>query len=1182
MKQLVMYLRVAAIPALSGAILLMHCGIKNPAETYNSWTFSGYVVDGYSGEHLSGVAVHYLRSETEEISDTTGKNGSFLIEGLPYGERSFRFTYSEAQGRTKYTEKTVMESCWKDAGGNTDGIAGDVSRTIKLFPCIGSLSGIVIIKLRESDLTIPAESANVRITFKDTSMDDAMPSVFEKVTDSSGSFTIDSLPLAGGLTVEIPKLLVNSTTYALSAWTSPQLLPKTNVTLGTIFMAASDTINWPINSVISNVISKDGFGITNAPITITPWYLLPSSPDSGSITATINDGGGNPEAIVSVHGDTVFVKPVRNLGYNASVNVTVSGKDRQGNRIFLNFGGIKQFKTEAGVFPVACNTWGADGQEASNFGLYDTMWAVFSQDLDTSLDKIEWQASDADIDIYGNGSQTNAAVWVSKDTLFVKPDFRLAVDYGKTIGFKVVVSAANGKRSGAIDFKAKLLENLYFVKWTNTKDLLGNMRTDFGVSDSVIVVSNMPVSEVTALSGISGLTPPADMTLDNVRVSGDTIIYKPSLKLTPNTVYGMDFDVTFANGIKRTHVLGAVWQVRSGVMILSTDNRQNGIFRAFKAIGDSLRVTFSKPIDTTTGAPVRFKPNMRDSRGITVRSMVKWDSACVKATIFPTDTLPTADYDASPAYTINAPKTRAIDSITFDLTTRDGEQVFQLGPANGKIEVHSEKGLCVTNASIVPGHDRLFEVVATETPVDAFDLDGAITITFSRAIDSVRMNAYGATAFIGIENKVNGNKVPCSIGFGSNARSVTITPLSILEVGKEYYIWLKNVPAEGILGAAAIAKHGGTYTGSGTNGRLLTKAFKTKSPDIQSLSVSLAPDTNTAAAVLENRLGASAGITYSSVVGSMNTVTSTSIKFLISEAAWNSRHGDSVAGYQVQIQKVDRRNSESGWYDFAATISSIPYSIVNPDRFRTRDAQIDLTTASFYNSLLSADVDGTGSFFLNSSNIFNDSSRVQVRVRPYIGSGDPLHGEVGRWSSPITFADNVAPCDSDFVTGANCNNLAKGGVQITESISFNNSAGSGATDTGYIEIAFPEDMDPSGTAPSITFFYGPMGTTIPSQALSIIAESGTKSRWINARKYRAYIWVPVFDYTNGGTDQGAYYNIDVAGCKDASGNLVQSYGNIGDLANTDISATGRATRTAAAAKQSTGSRSVIAGFTRCD
>jgi hypothetical protein len=157
-----------------------------------------------------------------------------------------------------------------------------------------------------------------------------------------------------------------------------------------------------------------------------------------------------------------------------------------------------------------------------------------------------------------------------------------------------------------------------------------------------------------------------------------------------------------------------------------------------------------------------------------------------------------------------------------------------------------------------------------------------------------------------------------------------------------------------------------------------------------------------------------------------------------------------------------------------------------------------------------------------------------------------------------------------------------GGVSISENINFNRGTGAVTNDSGFIEITFPEDMDPTGPGPSATFFYGPFGGTNPPLPIISIPEGIDQSRWIGARRYRIYISVPAFDYTFGATDQGAFYNVSVAGCRDASGNKIQTYGTNGTLASSSITAVTRNSKTNAASNQKPGSSSVIAGFRLCD
>jgi hypothetical protein len=638
----------------------------------------------------------------------------------------------------------------------------------------------------------------------------------------------------------------------------------------------------------------------------------------------------------------------------------------------------------------------------------------------------------------------------------------------------------------------------------------------------------------------------------------------------------MDFNITFANGIKRTDILPVTWTTRTGVMILSTNNRSGGNFRVFSAYGDSLVVNFSKEIDTSRNASVPFRVNMKTVKGANVRTNVHWDPSLTRATIFPIDTLPTADFGASPAYTLNAITTRAVDSVTFDLTTRDGEQVFHLGLSGELIEIHTEKGLCVTNVNVLPGHNPLTEVDYNAETVDTFPVDGNIQITFNREIDTTLMKAFDLSTFCAIEKGTSNLKVPSTIKFGSQGRQIIITPSTPLDVGTEYNIIVNAIPGKGITGADPINSHGGMFTGKNTNKRLFSHSFKTKSPDIQALNAQLLPDSNTTASTFDNRIGVSASMVYSYIVGGSNVATSSSLKFRINESAWNSRHTDSVAGYQIQVQSVDRKKKASGWYDLTTSIATTPYPSSNQEMLRIRKAEIDLTTLSFYSGLQIADGDGTGSFYQNSTNLFNDSNSIQIRIRPFIGGADPLRHEVGVWSQPLSFTDNVAPCDSDFVTAQNCNNLTKGGIQITENISFNNSSGSAVSDTGYIEITFP------GPVPTVTFYYGPMGATNPPAPLATHPESSGKNNWISARRYKLFISVPVFDYTWGLSELGAYYNVSVAGCKDVSGNVIGAYGTPGSLAQSDYTAANRPSRISAVTELKQGSSCIISGFVRCD
>jgi hypothetical protein len=198
------------------------------------------------------------------------------------------------------------------------------------------------------------------------------------------------------------------------------------------------------------------------------------------------------------------------------------------------------------------------------------------------------------------------------------------------------------------------------------------------------------------------------------------------------------------------------------------------------------------------------------------------------ATIFNTDTLPCADFDASPAYTSDALGTRAVSSLSFNLVTKDYEQVIGFSPKNEKIELHTERGLCVVNCNILNNHSERNKVERTENTVDDFPLTGAVTLTFNRALDVAAMQADTAwmSKFIGI--KEGAAAVASTLSFSTDNKTVTIKPNDSLKTSTNYYVWLKNVPGLGIAGAGAINDDAGSCSGRASSYGLLDKAFQTK------------------------------------------------------------------------------------------------------------------------------------------------------------------------------------------------------------------------------------------------------------------------------------------------------------------------------------------------------------------
>ena len=849
----------------------------------------------------------------------------------------------------------------------------------------------------------------------------------------------------------------------------------------------------------SNVLGTDGIGLRNVPITTTLWYKMSDSVSIENLNVTLQTTLGVPVPnVVTVVGDTIKVDPVYNLAYNTTYEAIIRGKTKGGEIIYVDLTATsKEFKTQLAVYVVATNTRDAHGHNAVGFSPYGQMWVKFSENLDTDVSKIIWSNGAAATDLYGDvtSNSYNASVRISGDTLFVTPlQSRVQIPFAGTVGFQVNVLTAAGGRSGDQDFVVTVTGNDLYVKYTNTKNADGSMKVNFGPLDTIVVVSSKQLSAVTGVSaGDLGGGAPPDLTLDNVRLAatGDTIWYIPTVRMAVNTQYSIDFDVRRADGNNTgtTDALDVTWKTDLGVRITSVNNRQSGLFRPFKVIGDSLVVTFSKAIDTTK----TFSVN-----NFVAKYTVAWSADGKTATIKNTDTLTAGGFAALP-YTDGA-ATRQYDNLNFTLTTADGESKASLVPDGDNLDIHVEQGLWVNSTSYIAKVDANSPVSTSNgSAIDTIAADANLTVVFNRALDTNAIKADAANLYNNVLTlHKHGSTVllDFDLTFSSDAKTLTINPKQNLENGVAYAVSFKSVPAG--LGSANNFAGAADADNSLING----KDFEVKAlpiVNIAALKCSLIVDTNTAT---DRRKG------YSPAAGSYaGDVADNTMIVKIKEAAWNAGHQDSVTHYQFRY----RKQGSASWYVDANIEPSETYSAFHSPQTLAlnewNEATVLIDVAYQEPSyMLTRDKDGTAADYLNGDHWLNSGTVVELQARPVFDSdndGDLTTGKqsYGAWSTAVSFADDIAPGDSTFgiagVTQADDENMdgTSGDAIVWDNFT-------GNKDTVGIIVTFPEDMDVTyTTVPTITFYDGVGTSETDPVKLST-------SRWISGRQYLFAIEIP--------------------------------------------------------------------------
>jgi len=814
-------------------VIFAGCG-ANDSDTneYSKWTFSGYVVDGVENKGLSGAEIAYLDDEGNTQTVFTDSSGAFYIADIAYGTRSFTFSFFEVITSGKTQDTVYYGTRILSAGSTTEssameGVVANGSRIVKLFPLNADLEGDLYLIVDDSGIKVPAESVQVSLRYLDTTFVNSNPKRFLAVTDSSGRFTFADLPADSNWVISFAVKKYGSLRYVADSYALPLLLSEQSLDIGRTFMNVDTLVEAESFVVASNVLDDDGLGLKNISPVTEPYFVMAKALDVANLSVSLTYKDTTFLVTPVISGDTLFLRHDLNLPAERTFSVDIYGYTKKTReRVHVLLDSTASFKTGKGLYAIASNTWTTSGKYQASFALYDTLWIRFSETLDSAVGLVQWaEASDADATLYGAGVSKNAEVWIHKDTLFVRPDQRVAVVSGDTIGFNVTVVSASGLVASNVEVYSKFAPQSFSVEWTNTLDLQGEMREDLKTQDTIYIVSSEPLDSILGFSALdTSTTLPTGIQRKDISLRGDTIVFVPSVSLTPNVLYGLDFDVRTPDGRVVYNVLGVQWQTAYQVSVISVDNRKNGTYRVFKSLGDSLVVSFSEAIDTSASSTVPFHVNMSDVNGNEIQTTVKWNKTRTVATLKNVTPLPTANFGAAPGNSL-ATSALAVSSVTFDLKTVRGEIAQKLTLSSEAIFLYTEVGLCPVNTNIVKNHSNLYEVVSTETPRDDFPKDTTLIVTFNRTLDTTYMKTRTLTDFVVLEND-SGKTVTATIKFSLDGKSILLKPSTALVSGDEYWLRLMDVPASGIRDAAAIDELGGTYSGtSSTSYYLLKEGF---------------------------------------------------------------------------------------------------------------------------------------------------------------------------------------------------------------------------------------------------------------------------------------------------------------------------------------------------------------------
>lgn len=428
---------------------LAACSVTDSeSDSYSKWDFSGYVLDASNGNGLEGAAIVFQNTSGKSDTVYTESDGSFYIDGLPYGSLSFSISYTGIDGKdtTRYVPKVITLGSTNESS-SMQGIVASVSHVVRLSPLTASISGEFYIRDPASGNAIPVAKASVQITHKDSTFINQESDNYHTKTDSLGRFEFSNLPADSGLLLSIAPYTYKGMRFTLPATVLPRLQANSGKDIGRAYLAQDTLIETKPRIKASNVMDGDLNGFKDISPLATPYFVFDEALSDKNLGVTMTGDTGfilTP----SVHKDTLFLEHDRPLPANTEFSTTIVAYTKKGGeRIEISLDGKSAFSTGRGLYAVTSNAWPQNEKYKSVFSIDDTLWVKFSEKLSKNVDRVQWHfIPKASRTISCNGSFATADAWIKKDTLFVQMREKIldTRSPGDSVGMDITVYAENG------------------------------------------------------------------------------------------------------------------------------------------------------------------------------------------------------------------------------------------------------------------------------------------------------------------------------------------------------------------------------------------------------------------------------------------------------------------------------------------------------------------------------------------------------------------------------------------------------------------------------------------------------------------------------------------------------------------------------------------------------------------